>query len=107
MNKKIIIVLASFSLTFSQSIADLNSQLNKIKSDLQSNVVNKQAQSIGKVDVASKPVVISKKNNKSPNDLFSDMTIFKKILIFLTIYQLQQIISSVQVMKLFYHYGER
>ena len=106
MNKKIIIVLASFSLTFSQSIADLNSQLNKIKSDLQSNVVNKQAQSIGKVDVASKPVVISKKNNKSPNDLFSDMTIFKDINFFDNI-PTQQIISSVQVMKLFYHYGER
>jgi len=78
MNKKIIIVLASFSLTFSQSIADLNSQLNKIKSDLQSNVVNKQAQSIGKVDVASKPVVISKKNNKSPNDLFFGYDYFQK-----------------------------
>ena len=78
MNKKIIIVLASFSLTFSQSIADLNSQLNKIKSDLQSNVVNKQAQSIDKVDVASKPVVISKKNNKSPNDLFFGYDYFQK-----------------------------
>ena len=78
MNKKIIIVLASFSLTFSQSIADLNSQLNKIKSDLQSNVVKKQAQSLDRVDVESKPVVISKKNNKSPNNVFFGYDYFRK-----------------------------
>lgn len=82
MNKKIIIVLLSVSLAFSQSIADLNSlnnsQLNKIKSELQSNMEVKQAQPLDKVDVESTPVVISKKNNKSPNDLFFGYDYFQK-----------------------------
>ena len=82
MNKKIIIVLLSVSLAFSQSIADLNSlnnsQLNEIKSELQSNMVVEQAQPLDKVDVESTPVVISKKNNKSPNDLFFGYDYFQK-----------------------------
>ena len=82
MNKKIIIVLLSVSLAFSQSIADLNSlnnsQLNEIKSELQSNMEVEQAQPLDKVDVESKPVVISKKNNKSPNDLFFGYDYFQK-----------------------------